>query len=114
MSWRMKSKSGWLAAGKPTSISLKPICTTASNMRRLRVGSIGSISAWFPSRRSTEHHSGALSITWSGQVRSARRSGICGWYLPNGIGFGVTLAGGMSGSPVVTLAVERIGGRGEK
>ena len=31
-------------------------------MRRLRVGSIGSISAWLPSRRSTEHHSGALSM----------------------------------------------------
>ena len=28
MSWRMKSKSGWLADGKPTSISLKPICTS--------------------------------------------------------------------------------------
>jgi hypothetical protein len=110
----MKSKSGWLAAGKPTSISLNPICTTASNMRRLRVGSIGSISAWLPSRRSTEHHSGALSITLSGQVRSVRRIGMNGRYLPNGIGFGVTLAGGMSGSPVVTLAVERVGGRGEK
>ena len=62
MSWRTKSKSGWLADGKPTSISLKPICTRASNMCRLRTGSIGSISAWLPSRRSTEHHSGALSI----------------------------------------------------
>ncbi len=75
MSWRMKSKSGWLAAGNPTSISLKPIATRASNMRRLRVGSIGSMSAWLPSRRSTEHHSGAVSMTWSGQVRSVRRTG---------------------------------------
>ena len=31
----------------------------SSNMRRLRSGSIGSIRAWLPSRRSTEHHSGA-------------------------------------------------------
>ena len=67
-------------------------------MRRLRVGSIGSMSAWLPSRRSTEHHSGALSMTWSGQVRSARTIGICGRYLSNGIGLGVTLAGGISGS----------------
>ena len=58
-SWRMKSKSGWLAAGKPTSISLNPISTSESNIIRLRGGSIGSISAWLPSRRSTEHHSGA-------------------------------------------------------
>ena len=70
MSWRMKSKSGWLADGKPTSISLKPISTTVSNMRRLRAGSIGSMRAWLPSRRSTEHHSGAFVIRWSGQVRS--------------------------------------------
>ena len=40
-------------------------------MRRLRAGLIGSISAWLPSRRSTAHHSGALSMTRSGQVRSA-------------------------------------------
>ena len=71
----MKSKSGWLAAGKPTSISLKPIFTSASNMRRLRAGSIGSISAWLPSRRSTEHHSGALSMTTFGHVRSVSTIG---------------------------------------
>ncbi len=39
-------------------------------MRRLRAGLIGSIRAWFPSRRSTAHHSGALVMTLSGQVRS--------------------------------------------
>src|SRR6185312_6566985 len=44
-------------------------------MRRLRVGLIGSISAWLPSRRSTAHHSGALVITRSGQLRSASRIG---------------------------------------
>src|SRR5215212_116966 len=44
--------------------------TSRSNMRRLRAGLIGSISAWLPSRRSTAHHMGALSTTRSGQVRS--------------------------------------------
>ena len=43
-SWRTKSKSVWLADGNPTSISLKPMATSVSNMRRLRTGSIGSIS----------------------------------------------------------------------
>src|ERR1700733_5825934 len=49
--------------------------TSRSNMRRLRAGLIGSINAWLPSRRSTAHHSGALSMTRSGQVRSASRIG---------------------------------------
>lgn len=44
-------------------------------MRRLRAGLIGSISAWLPSRRSTAHHSGARSMTLSGQVRSGSRIG---------------------------------------
>ena len=100
---RMKSKSGWLAAGKPTSISLKPIRTTSSNIRILRVGSIGSMSAWLPSRRSTEHHSGALSMTTLGHVRSWRTIGTEARYLSNGILGGVELAGGMS-APV------RVGG----
>lgn len=39
-------------------------------MRRLRWGLIGSIRAWLPSRRSTAHHMGAVSMTLSGQVRS--------------------------------------------
>ena len=95
MSCRMKSKSGWLADGKPTSISLKPISTTVSNMRRLRAGSIGSMSAWLPSRRSTEHHSGAFVIRWSGQVRSGSESGRNGRYLSKGIVFGVTGSGGI-------------------
>jgi hypothetical protein len=42
---RTKSKSVCEAAGNPTSISLKPIFTSMSNMRRLRAASIGSISA---------------------------------------------------------------------
>src|SRR5262245_35233245 len=96
MSWRMKSKSGWLAAGKPTSISLNPMSTTASNMRSLRAGSIGSISAWLPSRRSTEHHSGALSITRFGHVRSVSTSGTNGAYLEKDMALGVTGGGGMA------------------
>ena len=94
MSRRMKSKSGWLAAGKPTSISLKPMRTRVSNMRRLRSGSIGSMSAWLPSRRSTLHQSGAFSMRLFGQVRSSRTSGSQGWYFSKGIFFGVTFAGG--------------------
>ena len=75
MSLRQKSKSGWEAAGKPTSISLKPMSTRWSYMRCLRPESIGSTRAWLPSRRSTEHHSGALVIRRSGQVRSASSTG---------------------------------------
>ena len=72
---RTKSKSGCEADGKPTSISLKPIRTSTSNRRRLRVTSIGSISAWLPSRRSTLHHAGAVVMAWSGHLRPARPTG---------------------------------------
>ena len=44
-------------------------------MRRLRAGDIGSISAWLPSRRSTAHHSGAVVMLLSGQVRSGTEIG---------------------------------------
>jgi len=91
ISSRRKSKSGWLALGKPTSISLKPMATTASNRRRLRAGSIGSMRAWLPSRRSTEHHSGALVIWRFGHSRSDKCSGSGknGLYFSNGIFFGM-------------------------
>src|SRR6202008_2183022 len=63
--------------------------TRRSNMRRLRAGLIGSISAWLPSRRSTAHHIGAWVSTRSGQVRSASRIGSTssanGRYRPIGI-----------------------------
>ena len=45
MMWRTKSKSGWDAEGKPTSISLKPMATSWLNMTFLRSRSIGSIKA---------------------------------------------------------------------
>ena len=64
-------------------------------MRRLRSGSIGSIRAWLPSRRSTAHHRGALVSLWSGQVRSGSSSGTNGWYFSNGIVFGCAGWGGM-------------------
>ena len=81
ISLRMKSNSVCEAEGKPTSISLKPIATSVSNMRSLRAMSIGSISAWLPSRRSTLHQMGGAVSTASGQVRSARRTGAKGRYL---------------------------------
>jgi hypothetical protein len=64
-----------LRGGKPTSISLKPIFTSCSNMRTLRSMSMGSISAWLPSRRSTLHQTGGLVMTASGQVRSVSARG---------------------------------------
>jgi hypothetical protein len=47
----------------------------------LAAASIGSISAWLPSRRSTLHHSGGAAITLSGQVRAARSIGANERYL---------------------------------
>ncbi len=85
ISSRTKSKSVWEAAGNPTSISLKPIFTRRSHMRFLRVESIGSTRAWFPSRRSTEHHTGAVSIRVPGQVRSGSSTAGYGRYFSNGI-----------------------------
>src|SRR3990167_6677995 len=84
ISSRTKSKSACDADGKPTSISLKPILTSAWKSLSLRAGSIGSISAWLPSRRSTLHHVGARLITASGQRRSVRRTGAKARYLVAG------------------------------
>src|SRR5690606_28808968 len=60
-------------------------------------GSIGSMSAWLPSRRSTEHQRGAFSIWRLGHSRLARRSGSGrkGTYLWKGIFFGVRAFGGI-------------------
>src|SRR5215470_7354069 len=95
MRMRTKSKSGWEAEGKPTSISLKPMATSVSNMRRFRSGSIGSMRAWLPSRRSTEHQRGAFTSFLSGQIRSGSSSGMKGRYLSKAIFLGVTGRGGM-------------------
>jgi len=53
ISSRRKSKSGCDAAGKPTSISLKPSWQSSVNMRVFCSTDIGFTSAWLPSRRST-------------------------------------------------------------
>ena len=79
---RTKLKSVCDAAGKATSISLKPILQSILNMPSLRSASIGSKRAWLPSRRSVLIQTGALERVLSGHVRSARRTGGKGRYLP--------------------------------
>ena len=81
ISSRQKSKSVCEAEGNPTSISLNPQATSRSNKRSLRAVSIGSTSAWFPSRRSTLHHAGALSIVFEGQLLSWSRKSATGRYF---------------------------------
>ena len=72
---RLKANSVLEAAGKPTSISLKPHFTKASNISSFWETFIGTARAWLPSRRSTEHQIGALVRTRSGQVRSGKAMG---------------------------------------
>ncbi|CAM5780656.1 hypothetical protein CPER28S_00642 [Cellulomonas persica] len=79
MSIRTKSKSVCDAAGKPTSISLKPMSTSSSNISSLRAGFIGSIRAWLPSRRSTAHQRGAFVMRASGHRRSGRSTLMISW-----------------------------------
>ena len=85
ISLRTKSNSTCEAEGKPTSISLKPIATSVSNMRSLRAMSIGSISAWLPSRRSTLHQIGRLGQHGVGPGAVVQADG----------GEGAVLAGGL-------------------
>lgn len=82
---RTKSKSVCEAAGKPTSISLKPMRTSSSKSRILRSPFIGSKSAWLPSRRSVESQIGARVMERDGQVRSGREAMAVGWYLVAGL-----------------------------
>ena len=81
ISSRTNSKSVSDAAGKPTSISLKPIWQSSLNIRVLRSESIGSISAWLPSRRSTAHQIGGLVMTALGHLRSGRGTGLKATYF---------------------------------
>src|ERR1700692_1700656 len=85
---RTKSKSVCDAEGKPTSISLKPIATSVSNIRSLRSCPMGLIRAWLPSRRSTAHQIGAWVIVPLGHRRSARSMGgtIGRYFFENSIG----------------------------
>ena len=78
---RTKSNSVCEAEGKPTSISLKPMPTSVSNMRSLRSWPIGSIRAWLPSRRSTAHQIGAWVMVRDGHWRSGKSIGGQGLYL---------------------------------
>ena len=55
-------------------------------MRVLRSESIGSISAWLPSRRSTAHQIGGLVMTAFGHLRSGRGTGLKGTYFSAAIG----------------------------
>ncbi len=81
---RTKSKSVCEADGKATSISLKPIATSRSNIRRLRAWSMGSISAWLPSRRSELHQSGARVMVLFGHLRSGSDTGVVARYFFSG------------------------------
>ena len=55
-------------------------------MRVLRSESIGSISAWLPSRRSTAHQIGGLVMTLLGHCRSGRSIGLKGTYFSPAVG----------------------------
>ncbi len=83
-SLRTKSKSVCDAEGNPTSISLNPIFTSCRNMRSFRSASIGSISAWLPSRKSVDSQIGGRVIVCDGQRRSGRSIGGNGWYFFDG------------------------------
>ena len=50
------------AAGNPISISLKPILTKSLKNSSFSSRLIGIIRDWFPSLRSTEHHTGGFEI----------------------------------------------------
>ena len=77
----MKSKSVCDAAGNPISICLKPILHNRLNILFFLSSPIGSIRAWFPSRRSTEHQIGAFSITFEGHDLFALLTGLYGLYF---------------------------------
>src|SRR4051794_19960734 len=62
--------------------------TSRSNIVILRVGDIGSMSAWLPSRRSVDSQRGASVITACGHVRSGRSIGGKARDRWNGIGEG--------------------------
>src|SRR5690349_22575829 len=58
--------------------------TSWRNMRSFRAASIGSISAWLPSRRSVDSQIGGRVILREGHVRSGRSIGANGRYLCEG------------------------------
>ena len=74
------------AAGKPTSISLKPTFTKSLKNSTFSSRLIGMIRAWFPSRRSTLHHVGAF-VIYSFFVQSRDVSGGIKYCLSYLLGF---------------------------
>ena len=82
---RTKSKSVCDAAGKPTSISLKPMRTSSKKSFILRSPFMGSNSAWLPSRRSVESQRGARVMLRLGHWRSGNATGAMAWYLVAGL-----------------------------
>ncbi len=64
------------AEGKPTSISLMPTLQIRSKKRVFFSPSIGSISAWLPSRRSVDSQRGGWVMVRDGHSRLGRS--ICG------------------------------------
>src|SRR5450830_1861741 len=86
MSLRTKSKSVCEAAGKPTSICLKPMRTSSLNRLILRSAFIGSNKAWLPSRKSVDNHKGAWVMVREGHWRSASAIGAKGAYFGRRVG----------------------------
>ena len=102
---RTKSKSVCDAAGKPTSISLKPMRTSSWKSFILRSPFIGSNSAWLPSRRSVESHTGARVMLRVGHWRSGKATGAMGWYLVAGLAIMRGSTNGVCGAPTRNGAV---------
>src|ERR1035437_7126998 len=75
MSKRLKANSVFDADGNPTSISLKPIFTSAWNNSSFCDTFIGTASAWLPSRKSTLAQRGAAVRTRLGHWRSGKWMG---------------------------------------
>lgn len=109
MSQRRKSRSGWLADGKPTSISLKPIFTSVDQRRLFCSIPIGSNRAWLPSRGSTLAQRGALVKTRFGHWRSVNGTAAVGLYLVwSNLLMGLSL---IKGLPVLLCVVRDKDGR---
>src|ERR1035437_5199929 len=83
------------------------MATSALNICSLRAGSMGSMRAWLPSRRSTEHQIGAFQISRLGHSRSARRvgRGRKGTYFSTGIFLGLAGTGGILESFCVSIGL---------
>ena len=88
---RSRSRSARPRGSRPRS-PCSPCCTSSRNIRSLRSASIGSISAWLPSRRSTLHHTGGVRDRASTATAGREgRSGANGRYLADGSMFMVAL-----------------------